>query len=420
MANLQGLAVVHSSVTFDVARIRADFPILAQRSGGRPLVYLDNAATSQKPQQVIDAVRQYYEAENANIHRGVHRLSAAATLAYEHARANVQRFINASDPHEVVFVRGTTEAINLVAQSYLRPKLAPGDRIVLSQMEHHSNIVPWQIVAEQTGAKIVVLPMTDAGELELDKLPALLGDGAKFLSVVHISNSLGTINPIAEIVAIAHERDVPVLVDGAQAAPHMPVDVRALGCDFYALSGHKMLGPTGIGVLYGRGGLLEEMPPYHGGGEMIRNVTFERTTYAPPPARFEAGTPNIAGAMGLGVAVEYLHGLPWDGLQAHEEDLRKYATEQLVTVPGVRIVGTAAKKAAVVSFVMEGVHAHDIGTILDQRDVAIRAGHHCTQPVMDRLGLPATARASFAFYNTREEVDILIEGVREVREIFSP
>jgi cysteine desulfurase/selenocysteine lyase len=398
--------------------VRQDFPVLAGTANGCPLVYLDNAATSQKPRAVIETLTRFYQTENANIHRGVHELSQRATLAYEAARAKLQRFLNASDPHEVIFVRGATEAINLVASSFGRIRLRPGDEVVVSAMEHHSNLVPWQIACEIAGARLRVIPMSDAGELDLDALRHMLGDRTRLVAVVHVSNSLGTINPVPEIVRMAHDAGVPVLVDGAQAAPHMPIDVQELDADFYALSGHKMFGPTGIGVLYGKAKLLDAMPPYQGGGEMIRSVTFEKTTYAPLPAKFEAGTPHIAGAIGLGAAVDYLRGLSWEWIQHHEHDLLEYATEQLRFIPGLRIVGTAARKAAVISFVLEGVHAHDIGTILDQSGIAIRTGHHCTQPVMDRLGIPATARASFAFYNTREEVDALVRGVQEVRAVF--
>jgi len=402
----------------DVATVRQDFPVLSGTANGRPLVYLDNAATSQKPRAVIESLVRFYQTENANIHRGVHELSQRATLAYEAARAKLQRFLNAGDPHEVIFVRGATEAINLVASSFGRIRFRPGDEVVVSAMEHHSNLVPWQIACEIAGARLRVIPMSDAGELDLDALRDMLGDRTRLVAVVHVSNSLGTINPVTEIVRMAHDAGAPVLVDGAQAAPHMPIDVQELDADFYALSGHKMFGPTGIGVLYGKAKLLEAMPPYQGGGEMIRSVTFEKTTYAPLPAKFEAGTPHIAGAIGLGAAVDYLRGLSWEWIQHHEHDLLEYATEQLRFVPGLRIVGTAARKAAVISFVLEGVHAHDIGTILDQSGIAIRTGHHCTQPVMDRLGIPATARASFAFYNTREEVDALVRGVQEVRAVF--
>ncbi len=402
----------------DVATVREDFPVLSGTANGRPLVYLDNAATSQKPRGVIETLTRFYLTENANIHRGVHELSQRATLAYEAARAKLQRFLNAADPHEVVFVRGATEAINLVASSFGRVRFRRGDEVVVSAMEHHSNLVPWQIACEIAGARLRVLPMFDTGELDLDALRQMVGERTRLVAVVHVSNSLGTINPIREIVRVAHDAGVPVLVDGAQAAPHMPIDVQDLDADFYALSGHKMFGPTGIGVLYGKAKLLEAMPPYQGGGEMIRSVTFEKTTYAPLPAKFEAGTPHIAGAIGLGAAVDYLRGLSWDWIQHHEHDLLEYATAQLRGVPGLRIVGTAARKAAVISFVLDGVHAHDVGTILDQRGIAIRTGHHCTQPVMDRLGLPATARASFAFYNTRDEVDALVRGVQEVRSVF--
>lgn len=402
----------------DVERIRADFPVLGRRMHGKPLVYIDNAATSQKPRLVIDAVTRFYSTENANIHRGVYSLSAESTAAYEDARARVQRFINAPDPHEIVFVRGTTEAVNLVAQSFVRPRIGAGGEILITTMEHHSNIVPWQIVCEEMGAKLRVIPITDSGELELDRVPELLGPRTSLLAVVHVSNSLGTINPVREIVRLARERGVPVLVDGAQAAPHMPIDVRELGCDFYAFSGHKMFGPTGIGVLFGRKELLDEIPPYQGGGEMIRSVSFEKTTYAPPPARFEAGTPNIAGAIGLRAAIDYLDSLDWQAVHEHEQDLLRYATDALSGIPRVRLIGTARNKAAVISFVVEGVHAHDVGTVLDQAGVAVRTGHHCTQPVMERMGVPATVRASFALYNTRSDVDALVAAVEQVRGVF--
>lgn len=402
----------------DVERIRTDFPVLGRRVHGKPLVYIDNAATSQKPRSVIDAVSRFYSTENANIHRGVYALSAESTAAYEGARAAAARFVNAADPREIVFVRGTTEAVNLVAHSFVRPRLEAGDEIVITAMEHHSNIVPWQIVCEETGARLRVIPITNSGELELDRVPELLGRRTRFLAVVHVSNSLGTINPVREIAAMARERGIPVLVDGAQAAPHMPIDVRDLGCDFYAFSGHKMFGPTGIGLLFGRRALLEETPPYQGGGEMIRSVTFEKTTYAPPPARFEAGTPNIAGAIGLRAAIDYLNGLDWHAIHEHEQDLLKYATEALRGIGGIRLIGTALKKAAVISFVVDGVHAHDVGTVLDQCGVAVRTGHHCTQPVMERMGVPATVRASFALYNTRSEVDALVRALEEVRGVF--
>ncbi len=402
----------------DVATVRRDFPVLAGSANGKPLIYLDNAATSQKPRQVIEALTRFYSEENANIHRGVYELSQRATLAYERARAKVQRFVNAADPHEIVFVRGTTEAINLVATTFCRGRLRDGDEIIVSAMEHHSNIVPWQIVCQHHGARLRVIPMSDEGELDLARYTELLTERTKLVAVVHVSNSLGTVNPVKEIARLAQDAGVPVLVDGAQTAPHMPIDVQDLGADFYALSGHKMFGPTGIGALYGRAELLDTLPPYQGGGEMINSVSFERTTYAPLPAKFEAGTPHIAGAIGLDAAIDYVRNLSWEWIQQHEHGLLTYASEALKTVPGVRIVGTARNKAAVISFVMQGVHAHDIGTILDQEGIAIRTGHHCTQPVMTRLGLAATARASFAFYNTREEVDQLVRGVEKVREVF--
>jgi cysteine desulfurase/selenocysteine lyase len=402
----------------DVATVRRDFPVLSGTANGKPLVYLDNAATSQKPRQVIEALTRFYTDENANIHRGVYELSQRATLAYEGARAKVQRFLNAADPHEIVFVRGATEAINLVATTMARSRLRPGDEVIVSAMEHHSNIVPWQIACELTGARLRVIPMSDAGELDVEAYEALLNDRTRLVAVAHVSNSLGTINPVRTMARMAHEVGVPVLVDGAQAAPHLLIDVQDLGADFYAISGHKMFGPTGIGVLYGRAELLDALPPYQGGGEMIRSVTFEKTTYAPLPAKFEAGTPHIAGAIGLGAAVDYIRHLSWEWIAQHEHDLLEHATRTLTAIPGVRLVGTARAKAAVVSFVMDGIHAHDIGTILDQEGIAIRTGHHCTQPVMDRLGLPATARASFAFYNTRDEVDALARGVERVREVF--
>jgi cysteine desulfurase/selenocysteine lyase len=405
-------------VAFDVERVRAAFPILARRVNGKPLVYLDNAATSQKPRSVIDAIGRYYENENANIHRGVYYLSSRATEAYEGAREKARAFLNAREAREMIFVRGTTEAVNLVASSFGHARLQRGDEVLVSAMEHHSNIVPWQMICAERGATLRVIPMTRSGELLLDEYERLLSPRTKLVAVVHLSNSLGTINPIAEIAARAHARGVPVLVDGAQAAQHMPVDVQALGCDFYTVSGHKMFGPTGIGLLYGRADLLEALPPYQGGGDMIRSVTFAKTTYASIPAKFEAGTPHIAGAIGLGAAIDYLAGLDRTAAVAHEADLLAYAEQRLAAVPGVRFVGTAARRAGVLSFVLEGVHAHDVGTIVDQEGVAIRTGHHCTQPVMEFFGVPATARASFAFYNTRAEVDALAAAVAKVRELF--
>ncbi len=405
--------------TFDVRRVRRDFPILGRTVHGRPLAYLDNAATSQKPRAVLDAELRYYETQNANIHRGVYALSEEATAAYEGVREKARRFLNAEQAREIIFLRGTTEAANLVASSFGRAVVSSGDEIVLSAMEHHSNIVPWQMLCEERGATLRVIPMDRHGVLDLDEYRNLLGPRTKLVTIVHVSNSLGTVNPVAEMIKVARERGIPVFVDGAQAAPHFRVDVRALDCDFYAVSGHKMFGPTGIGVLYGKAAHLEAMPPYQGGGDMIRSVTFERTSYAEIPAKFEAGTPNIAGTIGLGAAIDYLEALDWDGVARHEADLLKYATERLSGVPGVKLIGTAPHKASVVSFVLDGVHAHDVGTIVDREGVAIRTGHHCTQPVMDYFKVPATARASFAFYNMREEVDVLAAAVERVREVFS-
>jgi len=401
----------------DVERLRADFPILSTTAHGKPLVYVDNAATSQKPRQVIEATDRYYAQGNANIHRGVYQLSERATAMYEGVREKAARFLNAKEAREIIFVRGTTEAINLVASSYGRANLGPGDEVLVTAMEHHSNIVPWQMICEERGATLRVIPMNRQGELLMDEAAKLITAKTKLIALAHISNSLGTINPVREITALAHARGVPVLIDGAQAAPHMPVDVQAIGCDFYTVSGHKMFGPTGIGLLYGRAERLEAMAPYQGGGDMIRHVTFEKTTYAPIPAKFEAGTPNIAGVAGLGAAIDYLAALPWDAVAAHEHDLLRYATEQLCDVPGVTLIGTARRKASVVSFTLDGVHPHDVGTIVDQEGVAVRTGHHCTQPVMDFLGIPATTRASFAFYNTRADVDALVAAVRKVREV---
>jgi cysteine desulfurase/selenocysteine lyase len=404
---------------FDVQKVRRDFPILNQRIHGKPLVYLDNAATTQKPQAVIDAMVRSYAEDNANIHRGVHLLSERATRAYEEAREKVQRFLNAPHSREIIFVRGTTEAINLVAQTFGRANVGRDDEVLVTEMEHHSNIVPWQLLCDEKGAHLKVLPITDEGELRIDLLDGLLTSRTRIVAVVHVSNSLGTINPISTIVEKAHARGIPVLVDGAQAVAHMPVDVQALGADFYALSGHKLFGPTGIGVLWGRLSLLEAMPPYQGGGDMISAVTFKKTTYNVVPNKFEAGTPNIAGSVGLGAAIDYIGGLDFKAMHAHENELLAYGTKALTAVPGVRMIGTAPKKASILSFVMEDVHPHDIGTILDQEGVAIRTGHHCTQPLMDRLNVPATARASLALYNTKEEVDALVGALGKVREIFA-
>ncbi len=403
---------------FDPETVRTDFPILARRMRGKPLVYIDNAATSQKPRQVIEAVRRYYESLNANVHRGVYQLSEDATATYEWGRAQIAQYLNVPSPAEIVLVRSTTEAINLVAASYGRGHVGEGDEVLISAMEHHSNIVPWQMLCEEQGARLRVIPMNERGELILDELPGLLTDRTRIVAVTHVSNSLGTINPVKEIIAAAHEWGIPVLIDGAQAAPHGPIDVVELDCDFYAVSGHKMFGPTGIGALFGKRSLLEAMPPYQGGGEMIRTVTFEHTTFASMPARFEAGTPNIAGTAGFGAAVDYLQKLDWDAIAEHEQDLLTYAESKLSEVPGLRIIGTAERKISVVSFVMDGVHAHDIGSIADQEGVAIRTGHHCTQPVMDFYNVPATARASFAFYNTRDDVDSLIGALGQVRKVF--
>jgi cysteine desulfurase/selenocysteine lyase len=407
------------AAAFDVQKIRRDFPILNQKIHGKPLVYLDNAATTQKPQAVIDAMVRSYAEDNANIHRGVHLLSERATQAYEEARVKAQKFLNAPDAREIIFVRGTTEAINMVAQTFGRANIGTGDEVLITEMEHHSNIVPWQLICEEKGAHLKVIPITDEGELRIDLVDSLLTDRTKIVAVVHVSNSLGTINPITAIVEKAHARGIPVLVDGAQAVAHMPVDVQALGCDFYALSGHKLFGPTGIGVLWGRLPLLEKMPPYQGGGDMISAVTFKKTTYNVVPNKFEAGTPNIAGSVGLGAAIDYLRGIDSAAMQAYEHELLAYGTRALTSVPGIRMVGTASKKASILSFVMEDVHPHDIGTILDQEGVAIRTGHHCTQPLMERLCVPATARASLALYNTKEEIDALVGALARVREIFA-
>ncbi len=404
---------------FDAAAVRRDFPILDQSVHGKPLVYLDNAATTQKPRAVIDAISNYYLSDNANIHRGVHLLSERSTAAYEDARAVVRTFLNARESREIVFVRGTTEAINLVAHSYARPLLGPGDEIVVSILEHHSNFVPWKMACEATGAVLRVVPMTDAGELRMDEYERLLGDRTRLVALAHVSNALGTINPAADIVRLAHARGIPVLLDGAQAVPHMKVDVAALGCDFYAFSGHKLFGPTGIGVLYGRAELMDRMPPWQGGGDMISSVTLEEVRYNTLPAKFEAGTPDIAGAVGLAAAIDYLNGLDMDAASAHESALARYAEAKLSEFDDVRLVGRAAEKAGIVSFVMTTAHPHDIGTILDREGVAIRTGHHCCQPLMHRLGVPATARASLAFYNTREDVDRLVDAIGQVRRMFS-
>jgi cysteine desulfurase / selenocysteine lyase len=403
---------------FDVAAVRRDFPLLHRPLNGRPPVYLDNAATTQKPEAVLDRIARYYRQENANIHRGVYRLSEEATQAYEDARGQVASFLNAADAREIVFVRGATEAINLVAATYGRTQVGRGDNVVLSAMEHHSNIVPWQVLCDERGARLQVIPISDDGELDVDRYAELLTDRTRLVSVSHVSNALGTINPVQDIVALAHQRGIPVLVDGAQAVGHIAVDVRRIGCDFYACSGHKMLGPTGIGLLYGRWSLLEAMPPYQTGGDMITSVSFDHTGYQQPPHRYEAGTPHIAGAIGLAAAIAYVDALGVERIASHEKTLVEYATVALARIAGLRIVGTAPNKTGIVSFVLDGVHPHDIATILDRQGVAIRAGHHCCQPLMDRLGVPATARASFACYNTRDDVDALATAVSVVREVF--
>jgi len=409
---------VSRSTAFDVGQIRSQFPILARTAGGKPLVYLDNAATTQKPQSVIDTLSRYYAAQNANIHRGVYALSQEATTAYENARSKVAGFLNATDPAEVIFTRNATEGINLVAQTFGRSVVGPDDEVVISAMEHHSNIVPWQLLCEEKKARLRVVPISDRGELDIDALGHLLGPRTRLVSIVHMSNSLGTINPVQQVVELARRHDVPVLLDGSQAAYHMPVDVQAIGCDFYVVTGHKLYGPTGIGALYGRRARLEAMPPYQGGGDMIRSVTFEHTIYNEVPHKFEAGTPHIAGVIGLGAAVDFIAGVGFDAIRAHEGQLLDYATDALSAIPGLRFIGTAREKASILSFVLEGVHAHDIGTIVDTEGVAIRTGHHCTQPVMDRFGVPATARASLAMYNTREDVDQLVRALTKVREVF--
>jgi cysteine desulfurase/selenocysteine lyase len=402
-----------------IDKIRGDFPILGLQVSGKPLVYLDNAASSQMPQQVIDRIVRYQKEEHSNIHRAVHYLSEMATKEFEAARVKVQHFLNAKESREIIFTRGTTEAINLVMHGYGRAFIGKGDEIILSGLEHHANIVPWQMLAEEKGAVIRVIPMNDAGELLIDEFEALFNEKTRFLALTHVSNALGTVNPVKAMAAFAHQRGVPVLLDGAQAAPHQVLDVQDLDCDFYAFSGHKMCGPTGIGVLYGKAHLLEKMQPYQGGGDMILSVTFEKTTYNVIPAKFEAGTPPIMAAIALGTAIDYLGRIGLDNIAAYEHELLDYATMRVTALPGVRIIGTAAKKAAVLSFEIKGVHPHDVGTILNEDGIAIRTGHHCAQPVMQRFCVPATARASFAFYNTKQEIDKLVDGIRKVQEMFS-
>ena len=407
------------SSAFDVERIREDFPVLHQEVNGHPLVYLDNAATSQKPQCVIDALVDYYSTENSNVHRGVHTLSQRATDDYEAARSKVRRFINAAEDHELIYVRGTTEGINLVAQTYGRQNIGAGDEIIISGMEHHSNIVPWQILAQETGAVLKVVPFNDVGELLLDEYEKLLSPRTRLVSIVHQSNAMGTINPMEAIIEMAHARGIPVLVDGAQSIPHIPVDVRQLDCDFFAFSGHKLYGPTGIGILYGKAELLEQMPPYQAGGEMIRSVTFEKTLYNILPHKFEAGTPNIAGSIGLGAAVDYVESIGMERIAAYEKELLDYGTGRLSRIEGLKLIGTAKEKGGILSFTLGDIHPHDIGTILDSQGIAIRTGHHCAQPVMQRFAIPATARASLAFYNTPAEIDALVKGIDRVLEVFS-
>lgn len=406
------------SAGFDVERVRADFPILQRKIRGRSLVYLDNAATSQKPKAVIEAVSRYYERDNANIHRGVHFLSEQATAEFEAARQSVQLFIHAGRPEEIIFVRGATEAINLVAQTYGRAHVSSNDELLITAMEHHSNIVPWQMLCQEKGAKLRVAPINEKGELILEEFDRLLGPRTKLVALSHVSNALGTVNPVADMIGLAHSRNIPVLVDGAQAVPRLSVNVQKLDADFYAFSGHKTYGPTGIGVLYGKGALLESMPPYQGGGDMISSVTFEKTTYNKIPHKFEAGTPDMAGAIGLRAALEYLNDVGLDRVATHESELLAYATDAISSIPGVRVIGTAKQKTGVLSFTLEGVHPHDIGTVLDQEGIAIRTGHHCAQPVMERFGVDATARASFGLYNTKEEIDALVTGIEKVKEVF--
>jgi cysteine desulfurase / selenocysteine lyase len=410
----------HGAELFDVQRVRADFPILSRTvRGGRPLVYLDNAATSQKPRPVIDAISRFYGCDNANIHRGLHYLSEHATAAFDAAREKVARFLGAGSAREIVFTRGTTEAINLVAQSWARTNLRPGDEILVTAMEHHANLVPWQLVCEQTGAAFRAIPITDRGELDLDAFERMITDRTRLLAVGHVSNALGTVNPVRELAARAHARGALVLVDGAQSAPHLRVDVSELGCDFFACSAHKLFGPTGVGVLYGRKAILDAMPPWQAGGDMIERVTLERSTWAQPPARFEAGTPPIAEVIGLAAAIDYVETVGRDAIARWEGELLARATDLVGALPGVRLIGTAREKAGVLSFVLEGIHPHDVGTVLDDEGVAVRAGHHCAQPVMQRFGIPATVRASFAFYNTPNEIDELVRGVERARKVFS-
>ena len=404
---------------FDAEKVRADFPVLRQLVNGKPLVYLDNGATSQKPQAVVDEIVRYYTTENANVHRGVHTLSQNATEDYENARAKLRGLLNAADDHEIIYTSGTTQSINIVAQSYGRQNIGEGDEIIVSNMEHHSNIVPWQMLCEEKGAVLRVIPIDDAGELLMDEYERMLSPRTKLVSITHVSNALGTILPVEQIIELAHAQGVPVLLDGAQAVPHMAVDVRKLDCDFYVFSGHKLFGPTGTGVLYGKAELLDAMPPVQGGGEMIKSVTFEKTIYNDLPYKFEAGTPNIAGAVGLGAAVDYVQSIGYETFATYEDELLEYGTKALESIGGLRIIGTAPRKAGILSFVIENIHPHDIGTILDAEGIAVRTGHHCAQPVMQRFQIPATARASLAMYNTKEDIDALVRGIDRVIEVFS-
>ncbi len=405
--------------SLDVEKFRSDFPVLSVQVNDRPLVYLDSAASNQMPVRVIDRINHYHRHEHANVHRGIHTLSAEATQRFEEARDKVRQFINARQREEIVWTSGTTDAINLVAQTFGRMNFRQGDEIILTEMEHHANIVSWQLVAEQTGAKIRVIPMDDHGVLRFDHFEQLIGSHTRLLAMTHISNVLGTINPVKEYIALAHKHGIPVLIDGAQSAPHMKIDVQDMDCDFFVFSGHKMYGPTGIGVLYGKRELLDRMPPYRGGGEMIDRVTFEKTTYNETPFKFEAGTPHIIGVIGLGEAVDYIQEMGIEAMQAHEHELLQFATERLLEINGLRIIGTAPEKSSIISFMIEDIHPHDIGTLLDQQGIAIRTGHHCAQPLMDRLGIPATARASFSAYNTRGEIEKLVEGLKAVKHIFA-
>jgi cysteine desulfurase/selenocysteine lyase len=419
MSTTRETEVAAPRLPFDVERVRADFPALHQNIKGKPLVFLDSAASAQKPRQVLEAMMELYSHDYANIHRGVYELSERATKAYENARLKAVRFVNASSEREIIFVRGTTEGINLVAQTYGRANVGKDDEVLITHLEHHSNIVPWQMLCDEKGARLKVVPIDDRGDIDLGAFQKLLGARTKIVALAHVSNALGTVNPVRTVVELAHQRGIPVLVDGAQAAPHLPVDVAALGCDFYTISGHKMFGPSGAGILYGREALLEKMPPYQGGGDMISSVTFEKTTYNRLPYKFEAGTPNIAGVVGLGAAIDYLNAIGLEAVSAYEHDLLEYGTERLRSISGLRIIGEARQKASVLSFTLEGVHPHDLGTILDEEGIAVRTGHHCAQPVMDRFGIPATARASLALYNTREDIDRLVEGIHTVKRVFS-